>query len=78
MTGLLKEIQADDHHNQRSCKLALILETLEKADRADLEAAIVGDYTASAIVRVLNRRGHEISLSVMSKHRRKECACVAR
>lgn len=78
MTGLLSEIQADDQYNQPICKLGMLIQKMEEEDRADLEAAISGNYTSSAIVRVLNRRGHEVSLSVMSKHRRKECACVSR
>ena len=78
MNGLLSEIQADDQHNQASCKVASILSAMEDNDRQDLLSALNGDYTSSAIVRVLNRRGFEISLSVMSKHRRKECACGSR
>lgn len=78
MTGLLSEIQADDTYNLHLCKVGQILRHLEPKDQKDLETALAGEYTASAIVRVLKRRSLDISLSVVTKHRRKECACVSR
>lgn len=75
MSGLLSEIQADDEHNRPFCKVAKILRQMESKDRTDLEAALVSKYSSSAITRVLNRRGFDLSLSVLSRHRRNECVC---
>lgn len=57
------------------CRIAQILKSLEKGERAELESAIAGDFTAAAIARALTRLGHKCGPTSINRHRRGDCIC---
>lgn len=57
------------------CRVATVLKELDKAERAELEAAIAGHFAAAAIARALTKIGHECGPTSITRHRRGECIC---
>jgi hypothetical protein len=75
--GLLDEILA---HNQgrpgTTCGIAKMYEALPNEDAEALKQAIADPMVkATAIARALKGRGYQITDSVVTRHRRKECVC---
>ncbi len=72
--SLFDEIMAI--HKEGTCAVKRIIGDLSKDDAADLTKALENtSIPAAHIARVLRNRGHVISDKVLSKHRRKDCAC---
>ena len=57
------------------CRVATILDGLDKAERTELQAALVGHFSAAAIARALTKMGHEIGPTSVTRHRRGDCLC---
>ena len=63
--------------DQRSCSIKEILLSLGDKDRADLQLALDNPNFTHAIIReVLVERGHSLSASTVSRHRRRQCGCT--
>lgn len=77
--GLLDEIKGEPRRYPAQCAIRTLLEQLPPDEGAELKAA-VEDLTiqASVIVRVLQRRGHDIKAGSLTRHRRRECVCNER
>jgi hypothetical protein len=58
------------------CGYQTLLNTLDKPDQIDLEAAM-SDFgiQCSAIERALRQRGNNITATTLRRHRRGDCAC---
>ena len=71
--SLLQEIQSSKLVSGRMPMLLQIINQLDAQDKADLLAAL-NDYTISApaISRVLENRGHRISVGAITAYRRGE------
>jgi hypothetical protein len=78
MGSLLDEIGDESRPQKPTCSVAAILDSLDPAERADLQAALDDqiNYTHSAICRVLNRRGFDMKQKRLAIHRKGECACT--
>ena len=71
----------DDMHSEQKatvkgprCTVCTAVESLSKQDRADLEQALEDKFIFSTvIVRVLAKRGIEVSEAAVSRHRHKRC-----
>lgn len=74
--GLLDEFKNEGVRPRRKCGVAILLDILSEQERDDLRIAL-GDpvITASAIMRVLERKGHKLPDGTITRHRRKECSC---
>ena len=58
------------------CGYQTLLETLDKPDQVDLQAAMSDlGIQGSAIERALRQRGHTITSSTLRRHRRGDCSC---
>lgn len=57
------------------CRVAEVRQALVKDEQLELDAAIAGNFAATAICRALNKIGHEIGATSINRHRRGECAC---
>lgn len=58
------------------CGYQTLLDTLDKPDQVDLEAAMSDlGIQGSAIERALRQRGHTITSSTLRRHRRGDCSC---
>jgi hypothetical protein len=57
------------------CRLGTILDSLEKAEKAELLAALSGNFSSAAIARALTKMGQEIGPTSVTRHRRGECLC---
>ncbi|MBU3748701.1 MAG: hypothetical protein FGM36_15680 [Burkholderiaceae bacterium] len=57
------------------CRVWTILTSLEKAERAELDAALNGHFSAAAIARALVKMGHDCGPTSITRHRRGECLC---
>ena len=73
--NLFDEIAAETNSKGPDCKTGQLLEELSKEDRADLERAINSKIAATAIVRVLARRGINLKSDSLRRHRHGECKC---
>jgi len=75
--GLLDEIMA--HNRGRAgtvCGIHKLYEALPADDVEALKQAIADPMVkATAIARALKGRGYQITDSVITRHRRKECVC---
>lgn len=72
--GLMDEIQAERQTGAPVCSWAKLLDQLDKADRADVDAAVADEsITGAAIVRALRARGHKVTEKAVRRHRREEC-----
>lgn len=80
MTSLLDSIKAENQHGPTPCcNIAHLLTHLNKADQADLHAALAdANIKHTAIIRVLKNRGLPIKPSAVSRHRKGECSCEPR
>jgi hypothetical protein len=76
--GLLDDIAKESRPAPVVCSVAVVLDDLPDADRAELEAALADPvtYTHRAITRVLNRRGYDMHDKRVANHRKGECACA--
>lgn len=75
--SLLNEISAINNSRYVPvCGYQTLLETLDKPDQVDLEAAM-NDHgiQGSAIERALRQRGHAITATTLRRHRRGDCCC---
>jgi hypothetical protein len=78
MMGLLDEIKTLNQPQQRGCAVADILNSLDNADRKDLEAALAdATLTHKAITTALVQRAYKLHPAgkQVAKHRRGECSC---
>lgn len=63
---------------KRSCKVAVILETLDKKDQDILNNAVFSpEWPIKSLSRALNERGIQLSDTPLTNHRAKACACFA-
>lgn len=58
------------------CRVAEIRAALVKDEQLELDAAIAGHFSAAAIARAINKLGHDIGPTSVTRHRRNECACT--
>ena len=74
--GLLDDFKNEGVRPRVRCQVAVVLDTMSKADAADLRAAM-GDITVTgaAIERVLARRNVKLSQGSITRHRRGQCSC---
>ena len=75
--GLLDEIMALNNGRPGTvCGIAKLYEALPAEDTEALKKAIADPMVkATAIARALKARGYQITDSVVTRHRRKECVC---
>lgn len=78
--GLFDEVTKEQAsmHPGPLCKVSRITEQMDKKDAADLLKLIGEGYMASAISRVLRKRGIDVSATSISRHRNGDCACSRR
>ena len=58
------------------CGYQTLLDTLDKPDQVDLQAAMTDPgIQGSAIERALRQRGHSITATTLRRHRRGDCSC---
>jgi len=75
--GLMDEFKAEKKRAGTYCRVALVRQTLSIDDLVDLDDAMKDPtITASAIERVLKRKGIELTAATITRHRRRECACA--
>lgn len=76
--GLLDEIAKESRPAPVSCSVAMVLDDLPDAERAELEAALDDQvaYTHTAITRVLKRRGYDMHEKRVAAHRKGSCVCA--
>ena len=72
--SLLDEIAAEVRGPGSRCSVGVLLEE-NPAGAAELQAALDSDYPATAISAALKKRGHTISDTTISRHRRGACQC---
>jgi hypothetical protein len=59
------------------CSVGRLLPTLDKADRATLDAWLANQLPPhTAVERALRAEGHDIARGAIARHRRGECACA--
>jgi len=58
------------------CRVKTILDGLEKAEKAELVAALTGQFSSAAIARALTKMGQECGPTSVTRHRRGECLCA--
>ena len=74
--GLLDEIKSARPKVGGRCSIPMFLDSLSDKDRADVEAALADPtIAATAIAKVLQARGHNMSASTLQRHRRGACLC---
>ena len=75
--SLLADIQKESAGTPRRCSVADLLDALADSDPKDLKAALADPAIPhTAIVRALNKRGHDMHDKRVAAHRRGECACA--
>jgi hypothetical protein len=74
--GLLDDIKSEPRRLPAICSVKALLEKMPETEAQELLTAL-DDLTiqGSVIIRVLQRRGHEIKAGSLTRHRRKDCAC---
>lgn len=76
--SLLDEIRNERIKKGPSCTVGVLLLKLEKADAADLQAALDdAGVSATIITKVLAARGERLTAEAIRRHRRKLCFCDA-
>jgi hypothetical protein len=80
MTSLLDSIKAENYLGPTTgCNIAYVLSCMNKADQADLHAALADPTIQhTAIVRALKNRNLPIKPTAVARHRKKECCCEPR
>lgn len=68
-------VKAESQKPGTECRVASILRSLEKAEKAELSAALEGHFAAAAIARALTKMGHDCGPTSITRHRRGECIC---
>ena len=78
--GLLDEVAAQPRKagNPEVCAFARAVAHLPPQDRAELDAALAGDYPHTAILRVLHARGVNVKYEALRYHRNGSCCCEHR
>lgn len=77
--GLLDEIKATAQRGKNQCKFGALLDSLDKADRAEVEQALQdSSISVLAIVTVLHSHGYITSKTNLRDHRKGLCCCVAK
>jgi hypothetical protein len=75
--GLLDECRQEQASRSKAqCRIAHVLDSMEKSDRDDLNAAM--DDTSIqhvTITNVLRAKGHDLGKHSVSTHRRGQCGC---
>jgi hypothetical protein len=75
MGDLLNEIKKERVQQGKKSRIAEIMEGMSETDKKDLLAALDDSaIPASKISRVMARRGHKLSVQVISRYRRGELA----
>lgn len=73
--GFMDEVQDESRLSGTGCKTCRLLARMDPAERAEVQAVLADrDISTSPILRALNKRGHEIGLSALHRHR---STCVA-
>ena len=76
MGDILNELQADAHRTSRGPVGCVAKVARDHPDHlADTLQAINSDYPASTVMRVLKRRGVDISDYTVLRHRQSKCRC---
>lgn len=74
--GFTSEVEAYSVNKGPGCGVGTLLQSLPGEAAESIEAAINRpELTASAINAALRRRGAEISIFTLRRHRRRECSC---
>lgn len=74
--SLLQEIEAVGSARGPVCGVAMMMDDLDPADRADLETAFASvRYRGAAISKALAARGIKIAAETIQRHRRGDCRC---
>ena len=68
-------VKAEAQKPGTECRIATILRSLDKTEKAELEAALQSHFAAAAIARALTKIGHECGPTTITRHRRGECIC---
>ena len=68
--GFVDEVKAEARMSGTGCKTCWLLARMGDAERAEVEAVLADpDVATMPIMRALNRRGHQIGHSALSRHR---------
>ena len=68
--GFMDEVKAETRLSGTACKTCRLLARLDADDRADIDAVLAdAEIPTSPIVRALNKRGIDIGISALSRHR---------
>lgn len=74
--GLLDEIKQAQPQIGGRCSVPVLLDSLPKDDRADVETALADATIPSTVIaKVLGNHGHRIGASSLQRHRRGVCLC---
>lgn len=75
--GLMDEINSEPRiRSGRPCAVRVAIDGLKGQDRKDLQSAIDDLLIpGSVIARVLSKRGIQIGVNSITRHRRKDCTC---
>lgn len=74
--GMFDEIKAESIIKGPSCSVGMMIEKMTEDERSDFRAACEDDMIAGTIIaRVLNRRGYDIKVEALRRHRKGECRC---
>lgn len=75
--SLLDEVQAITaaRTHGEPCSVTVILNSLDKADRADLQTVLDSPAPGVHIAQALTNRGHKIRAHTIQRHRNHNCAC---
>lgn len=75
MGKLTEAITAEIRASGGVCTVPAFLAGLPKDVRADLDAAFNAGVPVAAIVRALNKIGHQIGSDTLRRHRNGDCKC---
>jgi hypothetical protein len=74
--GLFDEIEQQNLYRSGMCSIQRLLEKLDAQDKEDLSNALANpSMTHSSITYVLKSRGHQVSVSGVTRHRKGLCGC---
>lgn len=74
--GMFDEIKAEAIMKGPPCSVGVMVQQMTKEERADFEAACQDQLIAGSIIaRVLIRRGYDIKVEALRRHRKGECRC---
>lgn len=68
--GFADEVAAESRTSGTACKTCKLLAKMDKAERAEVLAVLADPEVAhSPITRALNRRGYDIGVTAVTRHR---------